>query len=65
MENTQEKNALTIGGIEYNELVKEFGTPLYVYDSDKILKVASAFVDSMKENYGEGLILYASKAFCC
>ena len=65
MENTQEKNVLKIGGIKYNELVEKFGTPLYVYDAEKILKTASAFVDSLKENYGDGLILYASKAFCC
>ena len=30
------KNAITIGGLNAREIAAEFGTPLYVYDADKI-----------------------------
>lgn len=65
MENERNSAQLTIGGVSALDLAEKFGTPLYVYDAEKILKIASAFVSSLKDNYGNGLILYASKAFCC
>ncbi len=57
---------LTIGNVDTVELAKQYGTPVYVIDEQAVRNNCKAFVSSMKENYGEnGLVLYASKAFCC
>ena len=61
-----EKNHLTIGGADTLELAKKFGTPVIVYDENEIRKNCRAFVSSIEDNYGgNGLVLYASKAFSC
>ncbi len=61
-----ERGNLTIGGADTVELAKEFGTPLYVFDENEIRKNLCEFRESMNENYGgNGLVVYASKAFCC
>lgn len=57
---------LTIGGIDTVHLAAKYGTPLYVMDEDQIRKNCQAFKDSMKTYYdGQGMVCYASKAFCC
>ncbi len=64
--NVNEKNHLTIGGADTLELAKKFGTPVIVYDENEIRKNCRAFVSSVEDNYGgNGLVLYASKAFSC
>ena len=64
--NVNEKGHLTIGGCDTTELAKQFGTPAIIYDENEIRKNCSAFVSSIDENYGgNGLVLYASKAFSC
>lgn len=64
--NVNEKNHLTIGGADTLELAKKFGTPVIVYDENEIRKNCRAFVSSIEDNYGgNGLVLYASKAFSC
>lgn len=64
--NVNEKGHLTIGGCDTTELANQFGTPAIVYDENEIRKNCSAFVSSIEENYGgNGLVLYASKAFSC
>lgn len=63
--NINDKGHLTIGGCDTVELAKEYGTPLYVMDETQIRENCRAFVNSMKENYGDGTVLYASKAFSC
>ncbi len=61
-----EKGHLTIGGCDTVELAGRFGTPVYVYDEMEIRRNCREFVNSMEENYvGNGMVLYASKAFCC
>ena len=61
-----EKNHLTIGGVDATEIARQYGTPLYVMDEGQIRKNCRAFTSSMRRNYGEnGLVLFASKAFCC
>ena len=60
------KNHLTVGGADATELAQQYGTPLYVMDEGQIRKNCRAFTSSMRRNYGErGLVLFASKAFCC
>ncbi|MCI9576134.1 MAG: diaminopimelate decarboxylase [Clostridiales bacterium] len=57
---------LTIGGCDTVALAKEFGTPLYVMDEDKIRRNCRMYQDSIQQYYqGRGLVLYASKAFNC
>ena len=64
--NVNGKNHLTIGGADTLELAKKFGTPVIVYDENEIRKNCRAFVSSIEDNYGgNGLVLYASKAFSC
>lgn len=61
-----ERGHLTIGSFDTLELVKRFGTPLYVFDENEIRRNCRDFVKSMDDYYdGNGLVLYASKAFCC
>lgn len=61
-----ERGNLTIGGADTVELAREYGTPLYVFDENEIRKNLCEFRESMVENYGgNGLVVYASKAFCC
>lgn len=63
--NVNEKNHLSIGGCDCLDLVKEFGTPLYVLDEATIRENCRLYVDSVNKFYnGNGRILYASKALC-
>ena len=60
-----EKGHLLIGKNDAVELAKEFGTPLYVLDEDLIRKHCRVYKGAMDKYYGgNGLVLYASKAFC-
>ena len=57
---------LEIGGADCVELAKKFHTPLYVFDETYIRAMMSVYRDTIKEAYGgNGLVLYASKAFSC
>ncbi len=61
-----ERGHLTVGGCDTVDLAKEYGTPVIVYSEDQIRQNCRDFVSSMEENYGgNGMVLYASKAFCC
>jgi len=58
-------NHLEIGGCDTVELVKEYGTPLYVMNEELIRKNCRIYKESMDKFYnGNGLVLFASKAFC-
>lgn len=57
---------LTVGGADAVELAASYGTPAYVFDENEIRKNIRAFKGSVDEFYGgNGLVVYASKAFCC
>ncbi len=61
-----EQGHLTAGGVDTVELAKQYGTPLYVMDEGLIREHCRSFKESMDRYYGgEGLVCYASKAFCC
>ncbi len=61
-----ENGHLEIGGADCINLAKEFGTPLYVYDEAHIRNMMRVYRDTIREEYeGNGLVLYASKAFSC
>lgn len=61
---TTKDGLLYIGGVSAAELRCRFGTPLYVMDEQYIRKVARSFEKTIEENYGDGVVAYASKAFC-
>ncbi len=60
-----EKNHLVIGKSDTTELAKEYGTPLYVIDEDLLRENCRIYKNALEKYYNSnGLILYASKAFC-
>ncbi len=57
---------LEIGGADAVDLAKKFGTPLYVFDEAYIRTMMRVYRETIKKEYGgNGLVLYASKAFSC
>lgn len=59
------KNHLEIGGCDCVNLANEFKTPLYVMDEDAIRKNIRTYKKSIEKYYNSnGMVLYASKAFC-
>ncbi len=57
---------LELGGADCVELAKRFGTPVYLFDEVYIRKMMSVYRDTLTKFYGgNGLVLYASKAFSC
>ncbi len=58
-----ELDHLTIAGCDTNELVKEFGTPLYIYDKFTLTQMCKIFTNEFKSRYPNTEIVYASKAF--
>lgn len=58
-----EKGELVIGGVTASELVREYGTPLYVMDVAYIKAVCRAYKQTIADVYGEGGVAFASKAF--
>ena len=61
-----EKGHLTVGGCDTVDIAAQYGTPAYVYDENEIRNNLREFRNSIEKNYGgNGLVVYASKAFCC
>ncbi len=59
------ENHLVIGKNDTVELAKKYGTPLYVMDEDLIRKNCRVYKEAIDKYYGgNGLVLYANKAFC-
>lgn len=59
-----DKKHLEIGGCDSMDLVREYGTPLYVMDEELIRNRCRIYKNAMDKHYGDkGLVLYASKAF--
>ncbi|SJZ68951.1 diaminopimelate decarboxylase [Pilibacter termitis] len=56
-------NELTIAGVKATELAREYGTPLYVYDQEKIEEKLLEFKENFTSPRFKTKILYASKAF--
>lgn len=57
---------LEIGGCDCVALAQKYGTPLYVMDEELIRKNCRTYKNSIEKHYdGNGLVLYASKAFSC
>ncbi len=56
---------LTVGGVSVMELVKTYGTPLYIMDEDEIRRNCRLYTDSLKASGLSGCVAFASKAFSC
>ena len=54
------KNHLEIGGVDCVNLTKTYGTPLYVMDQTYVENMCKIFDKTLKDEYGDGLICYAS-----
>ena len=58
-----ENNHLTICGADTVLMAQKYGTPLYLFDEDRIRDRCRTYVNAMKEAFGESALpLYASKA---
>ncbi|UZN42387.1 diaminopimelate decarboxylase [Lactobacillus sp. IBH004] len=60
---TNTQGHLIIGGVDALELAKKFGTPLVVYDVQKIKRQFQAFQNAFEKEQINYAISYASKAF--
>ena len=56
-------NQMQIGGVAITNLTAKYGTPLFVFDQKYIEDISLTYKNSLEKYYGDGLILYASKAF--
>ncbi|MBP0013023.1 MAG: diaminopimelate decarboxylase [Roseofilum sp. SBFL] len=57
---------LTIGGVAVSELVKTYGSPLYILDEESLRAACRQYREALKRYYpGEATVLYASKAWNC
>lgn len=54
---------LLIGGVDTVQLAKQYGTPLYVYDVERIRQNARSFVQTFRDLGVQAQVAYASKAF--
>ncbi len=63
---TAADGSLTIGGVAVNDICDKFGTPVYIFDEEKIRENCRAYRDAFDKYYdGNGVVSYASKAFSC
>ena len=58
-----ENGRLKVGNYFCSDLVKKFGSPLYIMDAKYMKDVASSYVETMN-SYGDGAVAFASKSFC-
>ncbi len=61
-----DKDHLVVGGCDVTELVKEFGSPLYILDEVSLRTACQQYQGALAKHYGgEALAIYASKAWNC
>lgn len=58
-----DKGHLEIGGLDTVQLAEQYGTPLYVYDVDRIRRNCRSFIDAFTSLHVKAKVSYASKAF--
>ncbi|WP_087051862.1 diaminopimelate decarboxylase [Levilactobacillus brevis] len=57
-------NHLMIGGMDTVKIAEQFGTPLVAYDTQDIVRQVKAFQQTFANHRIDGVVSYASKAFC-
>lgn len=55
---------LAIGGVDALDLVREFGSPLHVLDEGRLRGNCREYRTALERTYGNGRVLFASKALC-
>ncbi|MDV3353231.1 diaminopimelate decarboxylase [Leptolyngbyaceae cyanobacterium CCMR0082] len=61
-----EQDHLQVGGCDVVDLVKEFGSPLYILDEVTLRTACQQYRQAFDQYYpGEALVMYASKAWNC
>lgn len=61
-----EQDHLEIGGCDVPELVRQFGSPLYILDEETLRTACRQYCQAFQHYYsGESLVIYASKAWNC
>ena len=58
-------NILEISKCNSEELVKKYGSPLYVMNEEIIEEKCGTIKNVLKDLYPKSIVSYASKAFCC
>ena len=58
-----DKNNISINGVDLKDLAEEYGTPLYVYDEETIIGTIKDFQDSFTNEIEDSIISYSTKAF--
>ncbi|MEO0409287.1 MAG: diaminopimelate decarboxylase [Cyanobacteria bacterium P01_A01_bin.135] len=57
---------LEVGGCDVVELVKAYGSPLYILDESTLRRACQQYRDAFETHYpGDSLVIYASKAWNC
>ena len=60
------EDTLVVGGCEVTQLVKQFGSPLYIVDEITLRVAAQQYRQALQAYYpGTSQVLYASKAWSC
>ena len=54
-----------IGGCSIKELVKDYGTPLYIIDEETIRRKCNEYLSSLHKFNQNSVVTYAAKAFAC
>ena len=58
-----EAGELSLAGVSLASLARKYGTPLYLYDEERIRERCRTYVNAVSEAFGgKGKVLYASKA---
>ena len=58
-----ESGELCFAGVPLSGLAKKYGTPLYLYDEDRVRERCRTYLSAVRAAFGEsGKVLYASKA---
>jgi|TARA_B110000263_G_scaffold151433_1_gene131472 diaminopimelate decarboxylase len=58
-----DKNNISINGVDLKDLAEEYGTPLYVYDEETIIDTIKDFQESFTSEIPDSIISYSTKAF--
>jgi diaminopimelate decarboxylase len=56
---------LVLGGVPAADLAREFGTPLYVMDEDRLRANCRAYVTALRAALPDSRVVFAGKALCC
>jgi diaminopimelate decarboxylase len=58
-----ESGELCFAGMRLSSLARDYGTPLYLYDEERIRERCRTYISAVREAFdGRGRVLYASKA---